>query len=327
MTTISQTSWYGLNAWALSTAELSTVVVPALGAKIVSLLDRRAETEWLIGPGQRPVKPVPYGATFTDQDMAGWDEMFPTIDACDYPGPGPQHGTPLPDHGEAWALPWQVTAAGPAGLTLKLQGRALPYELTRTADCPEPALLRLRYTLLNLGANPMPYLWAAHPQFLCGSNGQLILPAEVTEVVNTIPESWGWGKPGTRWEWPPAQLADRPGVRADLIGPPTLKRGRKLFVLPHLHPSWAAVLQRDSGRWVRFEWNPDKVPYLGLWVDEGAFSHDSVAALEPMTGWHDDLALAARKGHVKTVPAGEMHTWTLIVRLGRDGQPRLEGRG
>jgi galactose mutarotase-like enzyme len=325
MTTVSQTRWHGLDAWVLTTDELRTVMVPTLGAKIVSLWDPRAEAEWLIGPGQHPVKPVPYGATFTDQDMAGWDEMFPTIRACGYPGPGVHHGAPLPDHGEAWALPWQVTAAEPDCLTLKLRGQALPYELTRTADCPGPATLRLRYSLHNLSADPLHYLWAAHPQFLCGPEGQLILPAEITEVVNTIPESWGWGKPETRLGWPTAHLTEGTWVRADLIGPPTLKRGRKLFVEPYLRPSWAAVLRRDSGRWVRFEWNPDEVPYLGLWVDEGAFNHDSVAALEPMTGWYDELALAIRKGQVKTVPAGEAHTWTLSVRLGCDGQPRPEG--
>ena len=69
-------------------------------------------------PG-RLVRPAAYGATFVEQDMAGWDEMFPTILACAYPGPGPHHGAALPDHGEAWSLPWEVTQTAGEALMLR----------------------------------------------------------------------------------------------------------------------------------------------------------------------------------------------------------------
>ena len=36
-----------------------------------------AAHEWLLGPADCPFRPVPYGASFVDQDMSGWDEMFP----------------------------------------------------------------------------------------------------------------------------------------------------------------------------------------------------------------------------------------------------------
>lgn len=321
-TQVFQISWHGLDAWGLASTDLSVLMVPALGAKIVSLVERSSGTEWLIGPGPRPVRPVAYGAAFTEQDMAGWDEMFPTIVACLYPGPGMHQGANLPDHGEAWALPWQVMQAGEGSLSLSMQGRALPYRLVRTADCPEPATLRLRYTLHNLGPDPMPYLWAAHPQFTCGPDSQLIFPPEVREVINTLPESWGWGPPETPFGWPAALAPDGTLMHIDEVGPPSLKRGRKFFVLPQVRPSWAAVLRRGSGQWARFEWDPEEIPYLGLWVDEGAFNYDSVAAPQPTTAWYDDLALAYRNGRAAVLPAGETRTWALVVRLGRDGQPR-----
>lgn len=70
-----------------------TVVVPEMGAKLVSLADKRSGLEWLAGPADRPFRPVPYGADFVQQDMSGWDEMFPTIVACAYPAPGENHGS------------------------------------------------------------------------------------------------------------------------------------------------------------------------------------------------------------------------------------------
>jgi len=322
MSQIQSTSWHAIPALALASAVTRVVMVPEMGAKIVSLVDTRDGFEWIVGPiAGRLVKPVAYAASFQEQDMAGWDEMFPTIIACPYPGSGPLNGAPLPDHGEAWTLPWAVTKAAEGTLALTLTGRALPYRLTRAASFVTPDALCLRYTLDNLGDAPMPYLWAAHPQFLAGPDCQIMLPSEVTEVINTIPSTWGWGPPETRFDWPEATALDGRRVRLDKVGPPSLSKARKFFTLPNVSPSWAAVLRRASGHWLRLEWNPKEVPYLGLWVDEGAVNHEAVVAPEPTTGWYDDLALAWRKQKVKIVPAGGARRWTLTVRLGTDGNP------
>lgn len=346
MTHLQSTTWHGLPAWALENDILRVVIVPEMGAKIVSLVDRRGDFEWLPGPMPgRLVRPVAYGAPFAEQDMAGWDEMFPTILACAYPGPGPQHGIPLPDHGEAWALPWEVTRAADGELTLTLRGRALPYRLTRTAtlgqigieavrqppsgsaghshDPDQPAkashpddTLILRYTLENLGADPMPYMWAAHPQFLAGADCRIVLPPELTEVVNTAGPDVGWGPREARYAWPEAIAPDGRRVRLDEVGSPALRRGRKFFAPPDARPAWAEVRRAESGHSLRLAWDPVEVPYFGLWVDEGLVNSQAGVAPEPTTGWYDDLALAWDKGQVTIVPAGGVHTWTLAVRVG-----------
>ncbi len=286
---IRATSWYGFPAWALESDALRVVMVPALGAKIVSLVDRRGDFEWLPGPMPgRPVQPVAYAAPFVEQDMAGWDEMFPTILACAYPGPGPQHGVALPDHGEAWSLPWEVTQATEEELVLALTGRALPYRLTRSATVGQTDTLTLRYTLENLGDDPMPTMWAAHPQFLAGADCRIVLPPELTEVVNTAGPDVGWGPREARFGWPEAIAPDGRRVRLDEVGSPALGQGRKFFAPPDARPSWAAVRRVESGHWLRLEWDPQEVPYLGLWVDEGLVNSQAVVAPEPTTGWYDE---------------------------------------
>ncbi len=297
-------------------------MVPALGAKIVSLVDRRGDFEWLPGPMPgRPLRPVAYGAPFAEQDMAGWDEMFPTILACPYPGPGPQHGVPLPDHGEAWALPWGVTRAADGELTLTLEGRALPYRLTRTATLDQPDTLILHYTLENLGDDPMPTMWAAHPQFLAGADCRIVLPSELTEVVNTAGPDVGWGPREGRFGWPEATAPDGLRVRLDEVGSPALRQARKFFAPPDARPAWAEVRRIESGHSLRLAWDPAEVPYLGLWVDEGLVNSEAVVAPEPTTGWYDDLALAWQKQEVAVVPARATAEWRLSVRLGAAGSP------
>ena len=315
----SHTTWHDIAALVLENEILRVIVVPSMGAKIVSLFDKRTGVEWLVGPGDRPFRPSTYGATFDQQDMSGWDEMFPTITACLYPAPGAYEGVALPDHGEVWAVPWTWLAG--EDLTLSVEGRALPYRLTRRLSLPGPATLRFDFHLVNLGAEPMPYIWAAHPQFACGTAAQVALPPEVTEVYNVLTEEWGWGAFNATLPWPAAQLPDGAWLRLDAIGPPGLKRARKFYVLPDQAVGAATLVRRPAGDWLRMTWDAAQMPYLGLWVDEGALNAASVAAPEPATGFYDSLALAWQKRRVTVLQPGAEVTWWLTVQLGTSEEP------
>ncbi len=319
--TSAPTRWHNQNAWLLESDTLRTIVVPEMGAKIVSLFDKRHQLEWLPGPGQRPFQPVPYGATFTDQDMSGWDEMFPTINACVYPGEGDRHGVALPDHGEVWTLPWSLDTTRAGQVTLSVDGHALPYHLTRTLTYSAADTLQLDYELVNRGAHTMPYLWAAHPQFLCDGAAQLILPQHITAVSNAIAELWGWGAVEARFKWPVTGLPNGTTAQLDQIGSPALKRARKFFVPPGTPVNWAGLIRLASGAWLRMQWDDQRVPYLGVWVDEGVFNPEAVAALEPMTGYFDNLVTAWDKRLVALLEPGATHRWALTVRVGAGEQP------
>ena len=312
METLQPTRWHDQSAWALESEALRVVIVPALGAKIVSLVDRKANFEWLVGP-MRPLRPAPYGASFVDQDMSGWDEMFPTINACDYPAPGPFHGRHLPDHGEVWPLPWTCESAE-AVLTCHVAGRALPYRLTRTARLPSPDALQLDYAAENTGAEPFHYLWAAHPQFTADADTQIVLPDQVTQVYNVV-EAGPWGKAGTLYSWPQTTTSDGTAWQLDRIGPASRHACRKFYTLPTQPVSWGALVNRRAGRGLRLEWPAETVPFLGLWVDEGTYNAAPTAALEPSSGFYDSLVRAYDNRQAAELAPGQQHSWTLTVRL------------
>ncbi len=318
MNKIFTTTWHGLPAWALENEALRAVFLPERGAKIASLYDKRAGREWLAAPVP-PLRPLVYGESFVDQDMSGWDEMFPTIVACAYPGAGAYQGQALPDHGEIWSLPWQVEQADAEGLLLSAAGRALPYRLWRRASLLEAGTLELAYRLENLGEARFDYLWAAHPQFVVDDDTAIRLPEQNRTVINVI-DTAVWGEAGRRYPWPHAITSDGTAWQLEHIGPATRRDCRKFYLPPDEPAAWAALDDRRSGSTLRLEWSAQEAPYLGIWIDEGAYSREPVAALEPSNGYYDSLVRAYENRRVGSIAPGEVQAWALRVKVNGNSQ-------
>ncbi len=311
---IRQTTWHDLDAWTLETDAIRTVVVPDLGAKIVSLLDKRTQLEWLIAPGDRPLKPVPYGAVFTEQDMSGWDEMFPTIVACAHPAPGEQHGTPLPDHGEVWSLPWNLQAApSPGALKLCVTGRALPYRLTRTLSYTTADTLKMHYELENLGQDTMPCLWAAHALFRLEEGMELIPPGGSDEIINAM--DGPLGRIGERHRFP--ETTDTKGKRFALsVIPPKNPKGmQKYYFSKPVIEGHCGLFNPNDGMMINLQWDAEKLPWLGIWVNEGGWANQYNIGIEPATAGMDSPGAARRYGMESILKPYEIRGWELDISV------------
>lgn len=301
------TTWQGFEALALENERLRIVVLPQLGGKIVSLFDKLNTYEWLVEP-MRPLRPLVYGADFVSQDMSGWDEMLPTITACCW------DGALLPDHGEVWSVPWQVEPSTNA-LSLSVAGTALPYQLTRRIRLSAENVLEFAYTLFNPAASQLPFLWAAHPQFAADSTTRLILPDEVEYLVNVIAADPAWGAAGSSVSWPTAEALDGQAWTLDRVGPANQHTCRKFYVAPEQPVSWAALKHGQSKSRLRLEWDTAELPYLGIWVDEGAYNSRPAVALEPSNGYYDNLVKAVDHHRCGCLKPGSRCAWTLRVVL------------
>ena len=121
---------------------------PERGGRITSL---RLDGHELLDQGIGVDQPTADG--FVDGGAWGWDEMVPTVDAT---------GS-LPDHGEAWRVPWSVLSAASDSCVMLAEGRVVPWRLERTISLGEA--VRLSYVLSNGGDDPLPGYWCAHPLF------------------------------------------------------------------------------------------------------------------------------------------------------------------
>jgi galactose mutarotase-like enzyme len=302
---IYQSKWNDFPAIVMENSLIRVVTVPQLGAKIVSLFDKTYQHEWLVPPMRMP-KQTLYGANFVSQDMSGWDEMLPTIEACNW------MGAHLPDHGEVWSIPWTLESAEEE-VVVSVKGVAMPYRFSRSASFPATDRLQFHYSLTNTGQTDCSYLWAAHPQFIANSRTLISLPPEVTQMVNVMEGNKNPGRVGELSSWPKAMSAIEDSLYLDRVRPVENHSCLKLYVPPEQGISWAALSQDDLGCQLRLEWSNAELPYFGLWVDEGMYNAIPAVALEPSNGYYDSLERSIENQRIVILKPGENREWTVTL--------------
>lgn len=309
------TQWFSMPALVLESPALRVITVPAMGAKIVSIFDRIVGREWLLPPKNGAFQPVAYGASFVEQDMSGWDEMFPTIDRCVYPVEGAFFGAELPDHGEVWSLAWNYDESVPDAIRLSVPGRALSYMLSRTIRFADQRTLRLSYEIVNTGDEPLSVLWAAHPQFVADEATRIVLPASVTEVISVLPTE-ELPVLGQHCDWAVTMTQAGEQLQLDRVRSTSRRKHRKVYVQPDQPAHWVGLQQGDNGVWLRLLWDMSEISYLGIWVDEGSYNPALTIALEPSTGFYDSLVRAWQNNRAMHLLPNIPYRWTLNLELG-----------
>ena len=279
-----RTGWHGDRAWLYRAGQLEVVVLPQRGGKLASII--HYGRQWLTQP-KCPLLPMSQlPELLVDGDMFGWDECAPTIDDCDVLG----HRLPL--HGDAWDQPWVDAGDG----WLEVRGRSLAYTLRRRLSV-RPDGFRLDYRVI--AEQRMPFLWAAHPQFAAAPDTQVVFGSDGLPLVDSFERGY-WSDRG----------ADDPVRLADV--PP--EHSAKLFVAPEQAVDRAQLLHPD-GATLTLRWDPEVVPYLGVWMDRAGIGPVDTIAIEPMTGYADSCAAAARANRVLRLNPMQTVSWWLDVSL------------
>ncbi len=208
-------------------------ITPERGGRITSL---RLRGEELLEQGIGVDDPFAHG--FVEGGAAGWDEMVPTVDATES----------LPDHGEAWRVPWEVVESSDGVALMRCTLRVVPCELERRIELSDGAI-RVSYVYTNRGWGPHYAYWCAHPLFRFETGMEI-------------------GVPG--------------GDRLARLDPGT---STKVF-LPKGSID-RARLGWSSGAAVDLAWDASLTPYVGVWVCNWDLGGYRQVAIEPATGGND----------------------------------------
>ena len=305
------------------TNPFSLCIAPSLGGKITSLIYKKTGKEFLTR-SRTDYKTRNYDGNFKDYERDGADECFPAVEAGAYPT-YPWKGTHVPDHGEVWTLPWEYQLKQNR-LHMSVQGLRFPYILERKISCEELArksapYLRLSYTVRNLSPYPFSFIYAFHPLFQVQSGCQILLPND-TKVVNYWSTEDRLGRPMQEQPWPDVRdvTLDK-NYQRNIIRSSRLKRAEKLFTT-RLNQGRCA-LKYPNGEFIGFLFPAGKLPYLGIWINEGAWENLYHVSLEPSTSQVDRLDIAEGLKNCGVVPPKGTMEWDISLIIG-EGAEEME---
>ncbi|MCY9667169.1 hypothetical protein M5X11_19890 [Paenibacillus alginolyticus] len=301
----------GYLSWVGQTNGISLTVIPALGSKVASLVNRKTNREWLWRSG-KPLGNTGYGSSFTTGDESGWDEMFPSINQCFYPEK-PWQNQMIPDHGEVWSLEWSSQCVEDE-LYCRVNGVHFPHTLEKVYSFAEEDTLRIDYCVKNHSLSPFSFLWAAHPLFQVREGMILHVPNDMTQIEISYSEQQRLGVFNDRKSWPLIQT-DNGSVDLSLIEPAKGKFAEKYYFADKVKHGWAQLSDPATGEAVTLRFPPEQVPYLAIWANYGGYGGHYHFAIEPATGKMDDLAHAMGQNETATVEALGEYRWFIEVSI------------
>lgn len=318
-TIIRDTRYKGIDAVSLENEKLSVLVIPKSGGKIQSIYDKIQGREYLFQSNKPVYALSKYDSPYGMGDASGFDEVFPSIEACFYPH-APWKGTAIPDHGEVWALPWNCVQEGEM-LALDVYGVRFPYRLSKRIQLTDRGGVLIQYEAVNQSPFDFRFIWAPHLLLTCDPDTEIVLPPSVRQVMSTCSVDNKLGRFGTVHSWPLTNVKGEP-YRIDRVYPKYPGKCEKYYAVDQLAEGWCALRNRSTGHAIGVRFPLQAVPYLGIW--EGIVNEEYVTALEPCTGSLDDLSTAVQWDRAGLLSAHSRHRWYLELRFGDYDHLELE---
>lgn len=291
---------------------ISAQFLPSIGSKMCSLVYKPLNRELMV---QRPNEKYllqPYDGDYIAGECSGFDEMFPSIDACYYES-YPWQGAKIPDHGEVWSIKWDHHIQNEQ-LSMSTYGVRFPYKLDKVVSFTSPQTLHTKYTLTNLSDFDFDFMWAAHTMINLEEGVELVLPSGV-KSVNSVSPDGSVGTYGEEAAWPQFHTAD--GTLRDLsqLRPPSTNKAEKYFIKGKMPEGWCALRYHQSSFTLALSFPVETVPYLAVLPNEGGWQGIYNIFLEPATATFDRIDFARKRQQCSTVRAHSTYEWHINITL------------
>ncbi len=272
-------------------------VAPALGGRVISLVEKTTGYEFLWRNAKLQLVQLPGGSEYDPNFYGGIDELLPndppeTID-----------GINCPDHGELW-----TTALDPAieDGRLRLSGNLRLFGLTYERVMwlrPDSPRLECAYRVANVSSEPRHFLWKLHAALAVEAGDVIECPARTGQVVDPAWSRFGAIAP---FSWPKID-----GQAVNLV--PPANGSMDFFYLSGLERGQMAWRRPGVGLKFAYEWDLKVFPYAWLFASYGGFLGHYTIILEPCTTMPMSVIDAAKKGHCSRLEPG--HTLETRVSL------------
>jgi hypothetical protein len=299
----------------LESENLKVQFLPELGGKMVSLLYKKTLKEFLVQGENEKYKVLEYDGVYVDAECTGFDDMFPTIDPVYY-SDYPWAGTKIPDHGEVCGLKWEYEIQNNS-LHMWVYGVRLPYKFEKWVGFESDDKLFINYKITNLSKFDMDFIWAAHCMINSEENGEILMPfCDNSDITCVFSMDTGFGVYGDKMTWPYVNRRDGKQQTLNVTSKKDEKGNNYKYYFDNRMPEgWCSYKYNKSKLLMTISFPVEKVPYLGIWVNEGAFHGFRNIALEPCTGAYDRIDLAKLHRQNSTLLAASEYEWFLCFNI------------
>lgn len=279
-------------AIAVETNKLIALFLPEDGGKLASLRTKSDYWEFLAQTDNKNYRTLAYDGSYVDAECSACDEMFPTIDPC---VPSADFGE-YPDHGEVCRMVHEVYIEED-GVRFYVRSRNLKYTYQKWITCDDEGNLIMEYTIDNPTSYPFPNLWALHCMLRGEPSAKLLLPYEEDAPVEIMfgPEN--------------AIQLPRDQLQPYWSGGATYK----FYYLDPMPKGVCGCQYTDNGHKFLMEFDNEKIPYLGVWLNSGGFKDMYNLALEPCTAPFDTPANAEARGRGSVLSPYEKLQFSLRI--------------
>jgi hypothetical protein len=295
----------------LENALIRAEFIPSPGGKLASFINKETGYEYLLQREGAMYLDQPYDGIFVDGECNGFDDMFPTIDACLYENE-PWKDTKIPDHGEVWSLPWEYKIDTDS-LCMSVRGVRFPYKLEKKIFISNPKSLRLEYSLTNYSPFDFEFLWAAHLMINMKEGTIVEVPDDCRQIVTVLTNGNRAFGDINNWPW----LRDKDGnaYRADICRSKDAMGFEKYYFVDKLKEGWSKLKYSDKQNILNVSFPVAQVPYLGLLMNEGGWGGLYNMCIEPCTVCYDRPDVAKKHGQVSKVEAFGTYCWYLELSI------------
>ena len=224
----------------------------------------------------------------------GYDDCFPTVDACPFPG---GYEFNVPDHGELCWLPWDVERLG-SELICRVKSKLLPMTFTRRMVFAD-AGLTWNFSVRNDSPKAVPFLHVMHPLMPAREITGILLPGFATVSEEMFGRALDVSGPRDVAEF----LLSRPGGEANML-------------LLHDVTGKEVGLNFRGGPSLTVSFPREMFPTLGIWWNNEAYPDEDgcrrvECAFEPIGGTLSSLAGSFRDKVYNTAPPNETVEWSI----------------
>ncbi len=272
----------------IKSRDLTAIFLPEDGGKMASLQVNSTGRELLIVKSNEEYKTLSYDGSYCDSECSAFDDMFPTVDPYT-PCAGEYAGVSYPDHGEICRLPFHVDELSDGGAELSCKSKVFNIIYHKQIMPANNGGINITYRICNYGQEDFPFLWAGHIMLQGEDGAHVFTPFD----ENTPTEMMFCSTENDLTVLPKDQLSGfhKEGVTY------------KFYYLAPMPEGCFGLEYADKSKLI-FTVDEDKVPYLGLWLNNGAFQNIYSITPEPCTVPFDAPDRAGKRGYTSVIPAG-----------------------